>query len=224
MQQQARYGAILVSGSAVLLLMSVVHPSAIPFGDADALAHMTVVDALAHTLAIVGVWLLVVGQVGLSRMLGLERAVVVAALLASALPSAGVVVAASLDGFVIPKLATEWMSKDAAGRVSIEQLIRFSVLAASALTRIYMLMVAVAILLWLWVIHRDRLSAGLPWVGAVVGVAGIATLFGGPAYVSVHELLVMVLGQSVWMVWAGVLMIRGGRANAGSVEARQPVH
>jgi hypothetical protein len=41
-----------------------------------------------------------------------------------------------------------------------------------------------------------------------VGLAGIATLFGGPAYINVHELLVLVAGQSVWMVWAGVLMIR----------------
>jgi hypothetical protein len=71
-----------------------------------------------------------------------------------------------------------------------------------------MLLVAVAILLWSWVIRRDRLSATLPWVGAVVGIAGIATLFGGPAYISVHELLVMVLAQSVWMVWVGVLMMR----------------
>jgi hypothetical protein len=219
MTQETRYGAILISGSAVLLLMSVVHPSAIPFGDAAALARMTVVDAIAHALAIIGVWLLLVGQLGFSRMLGLKRAVVVAALVASALPSAGVVVAAALDGFVIPKLATESMGKDAAAQAVLEQLIRFSVLAASALTRIYMLLVAVAILLWSWVIHRDDWSTGLPWIGAVVGIAGIATLFGGPAYVSVHELLVMVLGQSVWMVWAGVLMIRAGRANSDSVDA-----
>jgi hypothetical protein len=73
------------------------------------------------------------------------------------------------------------------------------------------LLTAAAILLWSWLVHRDHLSLGLPWVGAVVGLAGIATLFGGPAYVSVHELLAMVAGQSVWMVWAGVLMIRRGR-------------
>ena len=67
---------------------------------------------------------------------------------------------------------------------------------------------ATAILLWSWVVYRDRLSTGLPWVGAVVAAAGIATLLGGPAYVSVHELLALVAAQSAWMVWAAVLMIR----------------
>jgi hypothetical protein len=71
-----------------------------------------------------------------------------------------------------------------------------------------MLFVAAAILLWSWVVYRDRLSRGLPWVGALVGLAGVATLIGGPAYVNVHELLALVAAQSAWMMWAGVLMIR----------------
>jgi hypothetical protein len=208
MRHEARYGAILIAGSAVLLLMSVVHPSTLPFGDREALARITFIDALAHSLAILGTWLLLVGQVGLSRMLGVQRTLVTAALVAAALPAAGIVVAAALDGFVIPKLAEQWTNGDDAARADLKQLIRFCVLVASSLTRIYMLLMATAILLWSWVIHCDRLSRGLPWVGAAVGVAGIATLFGGPAFVSVHELLALMAGLSVWMVWVGVLMIR----------------
>ena len=52
----------------------------------------------------------------------------------------------------------------------------------------------------------------------MVGAAGFATLVGGPAYVNVHELLALVLGQSVWMVLAGRMMIRRGdeaRGGAG---------
>ena len=111
MRQEARYGAILIAGSAVLLMMAIVHPSAIPFGDRAALARMTLVDAVAHSLAILGTWLLLVGQVGLSRMLGMQRTVVMAALVASALPAAGILVAAALDGFVIPKIAEEWIAR-----------------------------------------------------------------------------------------------------------------
>jgi hypothetical protein len=215
MRHEARYGAMLIAGSAVLLVMGMVHPSAVPLGDRDALARMSLVDAVAHSLAIIGTWLLLVGQVGFCRMLGLQRTLVTAALVASALPAAGVVVAAALDGFVIPKIAEQWTGADAGTRASLQQLIRFCVLIASALTRIYMLLTAVAIMIWSWLVHRDHLSLGLPWAGAVVGLAGIATLFGGPAYVSVHELLALVAGQSVWMVWAGLLMIRqGGTINS----------
>jgi hypothetical protein len=219
MRHEAQYGALLLAGSAVLLVMAVVHPSAIPFGDPEALARMTVVDAVAHSLAILGTCLLLAGQVGLSRMLGLQRTVVMAALVASALPAAGIVVAVALDGFVIPKLAEQWMGGDDTARAGLQQLIGFCVLVASSLTRIYMLLVAVAILLWSWVVHRDYLSPGLPWVGGLVGLAGIATLFGGPAYVSVHELLALVVGQSLWMVWAGMLMIRKGGTTVAAADA-----
>jgi hypothetical protein len=219
MRHEAQYGALLISGSAVLLVMGVMHPSVIPFGDREALVRMTFVDAVAHSLAIVGTWLLLLGQVGFSRMLGLQRTVVMAALVASALPVAGIVVAAALDGFVIPKIAEQWMGGDDTARAGLQQLIRFCVLVASSLTRIYMLLAAMAILLWSWVVYRDHLSLGLPWVGGVVSLAGVATLFGGPAYVSVHELLALVVGQSVWMVWAGVLMIRKGGTTANSADA-----
>ena len=208
MRDQARYGAILIAGSATLLVMSVMHPSSIPFGNPEALDRMGMVDAVAHSLAIIGTWLLLVGQVGFCRMLGLKRVAVTAALLACALPVAGIVVAAALDGFAIPKLAEQWVSADDAARANLKQLIKFCVLVASSLTRIYVLLVATAILLWSWILQRDRLSRGLPWLGGAVGLAGIATLFGGPAYVSVHEILALMIGLSAWMVWAGILMIR----------------
>jgi hypothetical protein len=211
-RHETGYGATLICGSAVLLLMGVIHPSAIPFGDSSALARMAFIDALAHSLAILGTWLVLVGLVGLSRMLGLQRATVVAALLAFGLVASAVVVAAALDGFVVPKLAEEWVNVDSIARGNLRQLIQFCVLVASSVTRIYLLFGAIAISLWSWVIYRDRLSRGLAWLGAVVGVVGIATLFGGPAYISVHELLALVAGQAVWMILAGLLMIRRGVA------------
>jgi hypothetical protein len=208
MRQETGYGATLIAGSAVLLVMGVMHPSAIPLGDSGALARMAFIDRLAHSLAILGTWLVLVGLVGLSRSLGLQRVTVMAALLAFALATVGVVVAAALDGFVVPKLAEQWAEADTIARGDLVQLIRFSVLIASSLTRIYLLLGAVAISLWSWVIHRDRQSQALPWVGAVVCVAGIAMLIGGPSYVSAHEVLALVAGQTVWMGLAASSMFR----------------
>jgi hypothetical protein len=211
-RHETGYGATLISGSAVLLVMGVMHPSAIPFGDNAALARMAFIDAVAHSLAILGTWLVLVGPVGLSRMLGLQRVTVLAALVAFALLALAVVVAAALDGFVVPRLTEQWMNVDSSARGDLRQLIQFCVLLASSLTRIYLLLGAIAISLWSWVIYHDRLSRGLAWVGAVVGVVGIATLFGGPAYVSVHEVLALVAGEAAWMILAGLLMIHRGLA------------
>jgi hypothetical protein len=208
LRQEKAYGAILLTGSGVLLVMGVMHPSALPWGDDTALARMAVIDAFAHSLAILGTWLVLLGLVGLSRSLGLQRATVMAALLAFALASVAVVVAAALDGFVVPKLAQQWTGADIAAGADLKRLIRFCVLTASSLTRIYLLLGAVAVSLWSWVIYRDRLNDGLPWVGAVVCVAGIATLIGGSAYISAHEVLALVAAQAVWMLLAGLLMFR----------------
>jgi len=38
----------------------------------------------------------------------------------------------------------------------------------------------------------------------------LASFAGGSPMVSVHELLALALLQAVWVVWAGVLMIRAG--------------
>jgi hypothetical protein len=208
LRHEKAYGAILLSGSAVLLVMGLMHPSAIPWGDDEALARLAVIDAFAHSLAILGTWLVLLGLVGLSRMLGMERATVMAALVAFAMASVAVVVAAALDGFVVPKLAQQWTEADNAAGGDIKRLIRFCVLTASALTRIYLLLAAVAVSLWSWVIYRDRLNAGLPWIGAMVCVAGVAMLIGGSAYISAHEVLALVAAQTVWMLLAALLMIR----------------
>jgi hypothetical protein len=207
-RHETGHGATLISGSAVLLVTGVIHPSAIPLGDSAALARLAFIDGLAHSLAILGIWLVLVGLVGLSRLLGLQRVTVLAALVAFALGALGVVVAAALDGFVVPQLAAQWQSADSLARANLRQLIPFCVLVASSLTRIYLLLGVFAVALWSWAIYLDRLSRSLGWIGALVVVAGIATLWGGPAYVSVHELLALLAAQAAWTVVAGILMIR----------------
>lgn len=209
MRHESAYGVILLSGSVVLLAMGVIHPRAIPFDDNTALARMATMDAWAHSLAILGTWLVLLGLVGLSRLLGLQRVKVMAALLAFALATVGVVVAATLDGFVVPKLAEQWSEADKVVRGNLMQLMRFSVLVASSLTRVYLLLGAASIALWSWVVYRDRYSQALCWAGGVVCIAAIATLIGGPAYVSAHEVLLLVTGQAVWMVLAAASMFRG---------------
>jgi hypothetical protein len=93
-----------------------------------------------HSLAILGTWLVLVGLVGLSRMLGLKRVTVMAALVAFALATFGVLIAAAFDGLVVPKLAQQWVDADTLARGDLKQLMRFCVLIASPLTRIYLLL------------------------------------------------------------------------------------
>jgi hypothetical protein len=216
MRQQKTHGLALIASSLVLLVMSVTHPSHLP-ATREALEQVGLVSAIAHSLAILGVWLALWGLSGWSRFLGLERPLVVGALIAYALPAAGITVAAALDGFVIPQLALQALDADEATRHTLRSLIGFCVLAASSLTRIYLLLGAVAIAMWSWAIRAAAGSRGLPLLGALVALAAVGTAFGGPAYISVHVLLLLVLIQSSWMVWAGLLLIRQANKDDSAV-------
>jgi len=207
MRQDKTYGLVLIASSLVLLVMGLMHPDRLP-ATREALEHTGLIAAIAHSLAIVGVWLTLWGLAGLSRFLGLERPMVTGALAAFVMPAAAVTVAAALDGFAIPKLALQALDAEEATRHTMHSLIGFCVLVASSLTRIYMLLGAVAIAMWSWVIREKQVSRGLPVLGATVALAAVGTAFGGPAYISVHVVLLLVLVQSAWMVWAGVMMIR----------------
>ena len=209
MRKETAYGKILLGGSAVLLVMGVTHPSSIPWGNDAALDRLATIDGVAHSLAILGTGLTLLGLVGLSRMLGLQRVRVTAALVAFGLACSAVMVAAALDGFALPAIAQQWTEADKIAGDDLKRLVQFCVLAASSLTRIYLLLGAIAIALWSWVIQRDRLDSALPWVGSVVCIAGIAMLIGGSPFISAHEVLALVAAQTVWMLLAALLMIRG---------------
>jgi len=188
--------------------MGLTHPTGAGLlASRQAVEGFTLADHAAHALAIGGIWMSVVGLAGFSRMLGATRPSVVAALIAFAMCSVAILFGVTLDGFVVPQLADRWIDADQATRATLQQLMQFCVSVASALTRIYMALGSVAILLWSFAVWRARLSTALPWLGLFVSIAAVATTIGGRPVVSVHELLALVLGWAVWMVWTGIVML-----------------
>ena len=217
MRQNTFYGSALMGGSLLLLAMGLTHPTgARLFTTREALADFTFIDHVAHGLAIAGVCLAVVGLAGFSRFLGTTRPTVTAAFVTFAMTASALIVAPALDGFVVPQLANRWFDADAPTQATLRQLIIFCVSIAGVLTRLYMTLGAMAILLWSFAAWRVRLSRVLPWLGAFVAVAGLAASLGGPPMVSVHELLAVALGQALWMAWAGVAMLRADAPSTGA--------
>ena len=209
MRENSVYGTALIGGSALLIAMGLIHPTGAQLlASRETFEHVALINYAAHSLAIAGAWLAMVGLGGFSRLLGSARPVVTAAFLGFALTAVAVIVAAGLDGFVVPQLARRWFDADPASRAALRELMRFCVLIASTLTRIYMVLGSAAVLLWSLGVWNARLSRGLPWVGVLVAVAAVAVTIGGPPFVSVHELLALVLCQAAWMIWAGIILIR----------------
>ncbi len=209
MRQDSIYGSALLGSALVMLAMGVSHPTGAELMQSrETFAHVAFVNTLAHSLAMLGAWLALFGLTGLSRRLGMQRADVTAALIAFGLASVAVILAAVLDGLVVPKLAGRLFVAGEALQHDLRQQIRFCVTLAIALTRFYVVAVAVAMLLWSWAAFRTGFARVLPWVGAAIAGIGLAAQLGGFLEMNVHDLLMMVLAQSVWTVWAGIVMIR----------------
>ncbi len=208
MRLNTLYGCALIISSLLLVAMGVTHPTGAGLlASRQAVEKFTLIDHAAHALAIGGVWLSVVGLAGFSRMLGATRPSVIAAFIAFTMCSVAILFGVTLDGFVVPQLADRWIDANQTTRATLQQLMQFCVSVASALTRVYMTLGSVAILLWSFAVWRARLSSGLPWLGVFVGVAAVALSIGGRPVVSVHELLALVLGWAAWMLWTGVVML-----------------
>jgi hypothetical protein len=209
MRENSIYGTVMVAGSIALIATGMFHPTGTQLlASAEAAQSVGLRNTIVHAVALTGLWLTLFGLVGFSRHLGIRRPDVTAALVAFAMASCAVMIAAITDGILIPKLARDYFMVDEATRAMLMQLMRYSGLAASSMTRFYISSVAVSILLWSWAISRTQFSRVLPWVGIAVALPALIAQLLGHLQMNVHDVLVLALGQSVWMVWTGIALVR----------------
>jgi hypothetical protein len=223
MRHNTIIGGTLIASTLFLIITSLVHPTGGQMLSSPyALEHISMANRFAHGMGILGASLGLFGTVGLSRRLGIHRLDVTGALVMFALATSAVILAALLDGFVITRLLKGYFDMSEAAQAEARRMMTFCFYVASALTWFYVAAVSVALLLWSWAARRVGVSRTLIWLGAFLAVAGFIGLFGGYLRVTVGQLMVIVLGQSAWMVWAGVLLIRSQDSSSGNTLPASP--
>ena len=210
MRDDRIYGAALILGTVASLGTGMLHPTG---GDLlrspETFEHVARINVLAHALALAGVWLTAFGIVGLARRLGTQRPDVTAAAVAYGLAAVTLVLAAITDGLVSTRLAERLIGTDvAAERDLYKTLMTFCYYVASSLSRFYVTALAIAILLWSWAAWRTRFDRALPWVGAVIAIVALSAQLAGHMRMNIHDVILLVVGQGIWMVWAGVALLR----------------
>lgn len=203
------YGGALIASVVGLLVTAHVHPSGLHGAtSAEAMEHVLRLNVGVHTLALVSIWFSFIGLVGLSRQLGLARPEVIAALVAYTMAVIAAVSAAIASGFVMTELQRSTFGADEPTRSGLQLLSTYTHHLNGAYAKVHVAASSVAILLWSVAMLRARFSKVLPFVGFVSLVAPASVLFSGRFHMDVHDLLLVVLAQGVWLAWSGVLLVR----------------
>jgi len=187
------------------------HPSVHGHGAANLLAQMARLrasDEVVHAIAIAAAGTQLAGLVVFSLRRGLRKATVVAALVAYAIGTGTIVAAAVIDGFLIPGIAVRTDFASAGAAETALALVRFAVIAVQACTKVALVAMAVAIVLWSVDIVRGTVAVrATATVGFVAGAAMLAiALFGG--WISAHVVGAVGALATIWNVAIGALMIR----------------
>jgi hypothetical protein len=192
-----------------LLATAFFHPTGEQLrGPPDEIERELLLNVGVHALALVSLGLSWIGLVGLSQRLGKERVEVLGAHVAYAMAVMGGICAASVSGFVVTGLVRDMAAADEPTQHALRFLFRYSRFLNGAFANVHVVASCVAILLWSVAMFRARFDTALAVAGIGVGLVGVVGVFSGTLTMNVHGLMLVVLGQGAWMVWAAVLLIR----------------
>jgi hypothetical protein len=203
------FGGALIVSVVGLLITAHIHPTGFHgAASADAMEHVMRVNVGAHALALVSIWLSLIGLIGLSRHLGIGRPEIIAAMAAYVMAVMAAMSAAIVSGFIMTELARSTIGADESARAGAQLLSTYSHHLNGAYAKVHVAASSLAILLWSVAMLRARFSRVLPFVGFISLVPPAMVLFSGRFHMDVHDLLHVVIAQGVWLAWSGVLLLR----------------
>ena len=207
MHRDRESGVLLIVGALAILLVAASHPSGHDIATAADPRRIVRLNAAVHGGAIGAIALLIAGTLGLHRWLD-RTTISAAALTLFALSGAAAMCAAVASGFVAPEILARM--RGAADSSSLELLGWYTWRVNQGFARVQVAASAAAILLWS--VALVRLSHGAARAagtfGALAAGAVLGVLLSGRLPLDVHGFGAVMLVESAWLVWVGVLVVR----------------
>ena len=198
-------GFALLVGSIGFLITMGFHPTS---GSLEGLVREAAVRVGTHSLGIASAVLSFCGFVGLYQRVRAEPVFAPAALIVHGFASVAAICAAVVNGLAAPAYAARMIGEPALHETA-RAVLSYSLLLNAGFARVFMVGVAMALLLWAVAIRRTRaLPDWLAWLGAVLGIAGLAAVLGGFLGVGVREFGLFVLGYAAWTIAVGSILLR----------------
>ena len=205
------YGILLTVTTLLALVIVAHHPVADVHDPSQGLHNLVAigeVDRWVHgaLMAIVLLW--AIGFSGFAWRLGIEHPAVMAGWLGYVLGCGFVVLAALVDGFIVPDLAVRFTDQ-AAVPVGYDLVIMCGIII-QALTKLGLVFMAVGILMWGHALmHHRGLARLLAIFAMLTGGVSAAFILASPQRIDVHTLFWYMVGQAVWNLVIAMWMVRG---------------
>ena len=207
MTDDKKGGIALIAASLAGILTMSLHPTVRDLSAPDKLAPMALLLVAVHALAVASMPVLFLGALALSRRLASPDRLALAALVVYGFALAAVLVAAVVDGFVVPSLAREIMT--APPHATEEwRIAHYNGLLNQSFARVFLVASSTSIVLWSVSILRSRtLAPSVAIYGLLVGPAVIAAVVSG-LRLDPHGAGSLILAQSLWFIVVGTLLWR----------------
>ncbi len=215
MTRDAKAGVSLACGTVAVLATMALHPTG-----ADTLhnAGSGTPNTLArgvHALAIGAMPLLMAGMLAVTWRLRERIELAVLAYAAYVLGVVAVMIAAAASGFIATSLVDSVPQLVGAARDATMQQLHYTGQLNQAFAKIYTALAGAAFLLWS-IAMRDAgaFPRGLSWLGIVVGAAQLVGIVSDTLPMTVHGFGLVVLGQSIWVLWTAAVLMQKPRTDA----------
>jgi hypothetical protein len=216
MTDDRKSGALLIAGSLGGVLTMAIHPTGAGALTADQIAHLSLVSALAHSLALLSLLLLFLGGCGLTRRLAAAARtpdpdrLAFAGVVTFGFACVACMIAAAVSGFIVPGILRH-MVRDAAAvapqyHLVIDAVFQFN----QAFARIYAIAASGAIALWsVSALRNGGLARGIAIYGCIAAVLLTAAVATGHLHLDVHGMAAVMVGHVIWFIAAGIQLYRG---------------
>ena len=204
-------GTVIAGASVLSVLLMFRHPSVGSHAMADVIAEVAAkaaTDRFVHGGLIALMGALLFGFVDLSRLLGLRRPPVRAALIAYAVGTGSMMGAALISGFVVPDLASRYASASDAELEGFRGLAILSAIGNQTLAHFGVAAMSVAVFLWsLALLCGPRAVRGVGALGLLVAAGPVVALLAGVIDLRVTGMTIVVGCQTLWNLAVSVPMV-----------------
>jgi len=201
-------GMALITGMAGSIITMAFHPTGHDLSTQEHSAAMMQLNVAVHSLALVCMPILFMGALGLTRRLASPDRFALAGLVLFGFAEVAAMIAATVSGLVAPGLFHH-MAADPSMADTWRAVLTLNGHLNQAFAQVYVVASWAAIVLWSATILRARtFSRPLGIYGCILGPLTVIAVLSGHIRLNVHGFGLVILGQALWLITAGVLLCR----------------